>query len=228
MSGAGNMPPPNGGADLDRLIGELSGGLKPVRRMLPPSIQAVLWLILPLVIGAGLLLFAHVDFAALAARLLAVPDMWLANGAAVLTAILATIAAFMLGRPDRGAGWAWLPVPTTIVWIAASGLGCLRETLLPGTVVLSLGEATDCLMLIVTFAIPLSLLMIWMLLRTASSFPSLTATMAGLACASASAMLLELIHPVDAAATDLIVHGIAVAIVILVNRKLGGKIFQRI
>ena len=39
MSGAGNMPPPNGGADLDRLIGELSGGLKPVRRMLPPFIN---------------------------------------------------------------------------------------------------------------------------------------------------------------------------------------------
>ena len=83
-------------------------------------------------------------------------------------------------------------------------------------------------MLIVTFAIPLSLLMIWMLLRTASSFPSLTATMAGLACASASAMLLELIHPVDAAASDLVMHAFAVGLVILANRTLGGKIFQRI
>ncbi len=228
MSGARIPPGPGNAPDLDGLIGRLSVDLRPVRRLLPPPLQAALWLAVPLVMAAGLLVVAHVDLAALAARMLAEPDMWLANGGAVITAVLATIAAFMLGRPDRGPGWAWLPVPAAIVWIGASGLGCLRETLLPGTVILSLGEASHCMMIIVAIAVPLSLMMGLMLFRTASPYPDLTATMAGLACAAASAMLLELIHPVDAAASDLIMHALAVIIVILVNRTLGGKIFHRI
>jgi len=49
--------------------------------------------------------------------------------------------------------------------------------------------------------------------------------MGGLAVAGASATVLNLFHPYDAAATDLIVHVGAVAIVIMANWAFAGWLF---
>jgi heme/copper-type cytochrome/quinol oxidase subunit 4 len=56
--------------------------------------------------------------------------------------------------------------------------------------------------------------------------PKLTAVIGGLACASAAATLLNFVHPYDAAATDLAVHGLAVTIVILANILFGGRLLS--
>ncbi len=51
--------------------------------------------------------------------------------------------------------------------------------------------------------------------------------MVGLASAAASASLLEICHNFDAAATDLLTHALAVAIVVGVNVAMGGRLLSR-
>jgi hypothetical protein len=57
--------------------------------------------------------------------------------------------------------------------------------------------------------------------------PGLTAAIAGLAVAAASATLLNLFHPFDAAVVDLLVHAFAVALVIVVSRIVGARTFAK-
>ena len=154
------------------------------------------------------------------------PDMWMAMLGSTLTAILAAIAAFKLSMPDGPKAWALLPLPAVILWIAASGLGCLRNYVLPGTHVAPMDETMECLVIIVALSVPLSLLMFAMLREAFSLLPGLTATIAGLAIAAASATLLNLFHPFDAAAVDLLVHAVAIALVIVVSRSLGRRVWS--
>jgi hypothetical protein len=142
------------------------------------------------------------------------------------TAIFAAIAAFELSLPDAPRAWAALPLPAAILWIAASGLGCLRTWIAPHTHVAAVGEARDCFIFIVALSVPLSALLIAMLRRAYPLNIGLTAAVGGLAVAAAAATLLNFFHPYDAAATDLAVHAVAVAIVIAVNSALAGRLFR--
>lgn len=205
----------------DRLIGELAADLQPVRPLRPPPLRAVIWLMLVALIAAVLALFANLP--AMAHRIMAVPDMWLTVLGSIATAVTASLAAFELSLPDRSRAWALLPLPAAALWLAASGLGCLRAYVLPGTHVAAIGETRDCLIFIISLSVPLSAALIVMLRRACSLTPGLTATMAGLASAAAAATLLNFFHPYDAAATDLLVHLLAVGIVVAAVRALGPR-----
>jgi hypothetical protein len=205
----------------DRLIRGLADDLKPVRRLTPPVLRALGWLAVVAALGAGLAAFAHVD--AMWQRVTAAPDLWLAVIGSALTAVLAAIAAFELSQPDAPRGWGLLPLPAALLWIAASGFGCLRAWIAPQTHVADMAEARDCLIFIVALSVPLSALLLLMLRRGFTLYPGLTAAVAGLAVAAAAATLLNFFHPYDAAATDLAVHAAAVVIVIAINRTLGGR-----
>jgi hypothetical protein len=211
-------------ANVDRLIQDLSADLVPVRRLRPPGLGALGWLGAVAALAAALAAFA--DLGAIDQRLQATPDMWLAVGGSTLTAVLSAFGAFQLGRPDRTPLWALLPLPAALLWIGASGAGCLRLWLVPGTHDASLGEAKDCLLFIVGVSLPLSALLIFMLRRAYSLRPDLTAAIGGLAAAAAAATLLNFFHPYDAAVTDLTVHVLAVTFVVLANRAFGGRILN--
>jgi hypothetical protein len=142
-----------------------------------------------------------------------------------ITAILAAIAAFELSLPDAARGWALLPLPAALLWAGASGFGCLRVWIAPQSHVAVMSDARDCLIFIVVLSAPLSALLLAMLRRAYPLYPGLTAAIGGLAVAAAAATLLNFFHPYDAAATDLAVHTIAVVLVIVANRALGGRIF---
>lgn len=162
-------------------------------------------------------------------RLDGTPDLaWAAVGA-VITAISAAWAAFTLGVPGRRAAWAWLPLPGALLWIGASGLGCLRSLwrIAPGTTISTLHQSTDCVVFIISFSVPLSALLILMLRRACPLRPVLTAVLIGLASAAASASLLEICHAYDAAATDLLTHAAAVAIVVGINAAMGGRLLSK-
>ena len=193
-----------------------------MRRLRPPSVRAVIWLAVVAATAAVLAVVA--DLPAVWHRLGGAPDMWLAVTGSTLTTILAAIAAFQLSLPDARRTWALLPLPAALLWIVASGVGCLRTWFLPGTHVADLSEARDCLIFIVGLAVPLSVLLIAMLRRAYPLQPALTALVAGLAAAAAAATLLNFFHPFDAAATDLTVHVFAVAIVIGANWGLRGRL----
>jgi hypothetical protein len=211
-------------ADVDHLIRDLSADLVPVRRLLPPGLAALCWL--GAVVALAAVLAAFTDLGAIGRRLEAAPDMWLAVTGSCLTSVLAAFGAFQLSRPDRSPAWALLPLPAALLWIGASGAGCLRTWLIPGTHEAVLGEAKDCLLFIVGVSLPLSALLFFMLRRAYPLRPDLTAAIGGLAAAAAAATLLNFFHPYDAAATDLVVHALAVTFVVLANKAFGGRVLN--
>jgi hypothetical protein len=207
----------------DRLIRGLAADLRPVRRLRPPLFRALAWFAALLALAIGLAAFANLD--AVWQRISAAPDLWLAVIGSSLTAILAAIAAFELSLPDAPRAWAALPLPAAVLWVAASGFGCLRVWVAPQSHVAVMSEARDCLMFIVFLSVPLSALLFVMLRQACPLYPGLTAAIGGLAVAAAAATLLNFFHPYDAAATDLVVHALAVALVVAASRVLGGRIF---
>jgi hypothetical protein len=178
------------------------------------------------VAAIAFMLAAVADRPAVVARLTAAPDMWLAASGSALTMVLAAIAAFQLSLPDRSGLWALLPLPAALLWLGASGAGCLRVWLVPGTHAAVLNDSKDCIAFILALAVPLSALLLVMLRQGHTLQPGLTATVAGFASAAAAATLLVLFHPYDASATDVAVHVVAVALVIIANRALGGRLLQ--
>jgi hypothetical protein len=214
----------------DSLIAALGAELVPVRRLLPPWLRMLGWLAVVAVFAV--LLFAHYGDELVLRRWAGAPDLaWAALGAA-LTAVTAAWSAFTLAVPGRSRAWAWLPLPPALLWIAASGLGCLRTWLRPGwlapdTSIATLHQSADCLVFIVSFSIPLSALLVWLLRRACPLRPLLTALLVGLASAAASASLLEICHAFDAAATDLLTHALAVGIVVVANAAMGGRLLSK-
>ncbi len=203
----------------DALIRDLTDDLVPVKPLSAPAWRVLFWLAAVVALGIAGAWFA--DLPALERRLSAAPDMWLAVAGSTLTALLAAFAAFQLSMPDRSPWWALLPVPAALVWIVASGVGCLRTTLIADTHPIGMSEERDCLLVIVCLSLPLSVLMIVMLRKAYALNPGLTALIAGLASAAAAATLLNFFHPYDATASDLMVHAAAVAVVIAANRLFG-------
>ena len=208
----------------DGLIHGLAADLKPIRPLPPPGRRAVLWL--ALVAALAVTLAAVADRPAVAARLGAAPDMWLSVIGSALTMVLAAVAAFQLSLPDRSPLWGLLPLPAALLWIGASGAGCLRTWLVPGIHPADLNDTKDCLAFIVALSVPLSALLLCMLRRGYTLRPGLTAAVAGFASAAAAATLLVFFHPYDASATDVVVHVVAVGLVIIGNRALGGRMLR--
>ena len=206
----------------DTLIWSLGADLTPVRRLAPPGQRMLVWLAIVCTIALALTLVS--DVGAMIRRLTAAYDMWLAGVGSMLTALLAATAALQLSLPDRKPVWALLPLPTLLLWIGASGMGCLRPWSVAEAYPMPPGQTEHCLTFIVGLSVPLSLGFIVMLRRGFSLRPRLTAIVGGLACAAAAATLLNFIHPYDAAAADLAVHALAIAIVIVANAILGGRI----
>ncbi len=202
---------------FDDIVSSLTSDLSPVRRILSPALRTAAWLVL--VATMGLVLASFCDFSALERRLMSAPDMWISVTASLATAILAGLAAFELSVPGQSPRWALLPLPSLILWCWASGLGCLRTWAMPadtgGQVVT---EAGHCFTHILIMSVPLMILMMVMVRRACPLRPRLTALVAGLAIASASASLLNLDHPFDASASDLLIHLVAVLLVISVNQ----------
>lgn len=213
--------PPSHQALIDRLGTELV----PVRRLWSPLLRTVCWVLA--VSAIAMLLFMHYGADGMLHRWSATPDLAWAGIGAVLTAVTAGWAAFSLGVPGRHPAWSWLPLPAAVLWIGASGLGCARSWIAPGTHVASAHQSADCLVFIISFAIPLSALLIVLLRRACPLRPVLTAVMIGLASAAASASLLEICHAYDSAVTDLLTHALAVGVVIAVNAAMGGRLLAR-
>lgn len=210
---------------LDSVVARLSADLRPVRRLPAPPFRAAAWIGLAALMALGLSCFC--DLPALRHRLAAAPDMWLAVVGSTATAVLAALAAFELSVPGRKARWALLPVPTLLLWIWASGLGCLRTWGAPNPSPLGpVSEAGHCLTHILMMSVPLMALMMVMVRRACPLRPNITALVSGLAIAAASATLLNFDHPYDASATDLLAHLVAVLLVIGANQLIARRAVQ--
>jgi hypothetical protein len=207
----------------DRLIERLSADLRPVRRV-SPGWLAVGWLVVVIVFGGYLASMS--DLHAMMRRLMAAPDMWMAAVGSALTGVLAVVAAFMTSFPGRGTRWALLPLPALALWIWESGMGCARGWHLPGMHDATFGDADHCFIFICAISLPLSLLLMVLLRWTFPLRPNLTLALGGLAAAGAAATLLNFFHPYDASVTDLVFHAVAVALVVVLNRLFGKRLFR--
>lgn len=173
------------------------------------------------------MLACFANLSAIARRLDFVPDMWMAVLGSTLTAILGAVSTFQLSMPDRRPAWALLPLPGLLLWIAATGMGCLRSWVIPDVHPASLVESRQCFAFIVGLSIPLSVLTVLMIRRACPLWPKLTAVVGGMTVAAATATLLNFFHPYDAGSTDIVMHVLAIGLVIASNRAVGGHLLAR-
>jgi hypothetical protein len=200
----------------DDLIESLAAQLQPVRRMHAPMLRAAAWLA-AVMIGALIAVARFANMPMFMQRM-AVPRTALEGIGSLLTAVTAIIAAFELSVPGRPARWAWLPVFPALLWLSASGLGCLQNGL--GLSGAHGQEGLRCLLFIAGVSVPLSIALFWMLRRARPIAPLPVAALGTLGAAAAAATLLQFFHPFDITLLDLGFHLAAIGGVMLIGTAL--------
>jgi len=147
----------------EQLIAELAAGAEPVRRLRPPLLRALFWLIGVAAIGAIVVPF-YGDFGLFSEKTRD-PKFVIELAGTLLTGMAAVIAAFELSMPDRSPAWAWLPVPPFVLWLASSGYNCWRDWITLGDQGWRLGESAECFGTIIGFSIPLGVALLIFLAR---------------------------------------------------------------
>lgn len=208
---------------MDDLIDGLATRLRPVRRLRSPLLRAVVWLGALAAVAAALFVILGGDAGSMASRAYVLP----AFAAALATAVLAAVAAFELSLPDRSDLWALLPLPTFVLWLALSGLGCLAELGEPTAWGARWVEMQECLLVIVASSVPLSAVLVLMLRRARPERFGRVALVAGVASAAAAGAVLMLVHPHNSTVLDLVVHALCISAVIGLNALLGGRLLGR-
>jgi hypothetical protein len=178
------------------LIDNLAESATPVRPLRPPLQRAALWLALAGVVLA-LLAVAHGVRPDLAMRLHQ-GGFVVSLGAALVTGILAAIAAFKLGQPESPQWWCLLPAPALVVWVSTIGYGCLTNWVTIGPDGVHMGEAVRCFATLLLTSVPLAVAMLVMLRHVAALRPTTVSMMGGVAIAAMTAFALSLLHDLDA------------------------------
>ncbi len=209
----------------EELIGELTAGLRPVRRMASPGRQAALWLGCAAgLIGLAVLLngFRH----DLHQRMLMPQEVgqWLAS---VLAGLLSAVAAAMLARPDRSWRWALLPLPALLAWLASLGWGCMADLSRLGPISGQMGTSWGCFRFILAMGMPLAGVQFWLLRHAGRVRPGPVLLLGGLASAALCSAGLSLFHHLDAAVMILLWHGGAMALLVLAGALLGRPLLSR-
>lgn len=180
------------------LIRSLASNAQPVKRLRPPLVRAVGWLLIAAAIMT-LMTISHGTRPQLAERM---QDVVFAMNmmSSLLTGVLATIATFFVSLPDRSRRWLLLPVPPLVVWLSTIGYQCFAGwvPIPPGAITVE--AASGCLATLVLTSLPLSLLMLAMLRYTASLRPTSVILMGSLAVSAITATSLSMFHPLDATA----------------------------
>lgn len=203
------------------LIRALSGNLTPVRRLRPPLVRALLWLMLAAVV-LGLLAVSQGVRPDLLARL---QDLAFAGPVAgsLATGILAAIAAFMVSLPDRSRLWLLLPLPALVLWFSNIGYQCLTQWVALDPNGITLGETARCAATLVLTSLPLSLAMVLMLRYAAPLRPTAVALVGSLSVAAITATALSLFHVLDASLM-VIMWNMGTALLIV---SIGGALSRR-
>lgn len=183
------------------LIETLAANMNPVRRLRPPLTRAACWLLLAALVVA--LLAVSQGIRPDLTQRLRDPAFAGAMTGAVLTGVLAAIAAFLVSLPDRSRLWLMLPAPAVAVWLSNVGYQCFSQWIAMGPdgaslEGASLGEATRCLATLVLTSLPLSLAMLVMLRYAAPLRPTSVTLMGSLSVSAITATALSLFHAADA------------------------------
>jgi hypothetical protein len=210
--------------DSEHLISRLAADLRPVRRVPPPAVSTLIWLVAAAaVVGAAVAAFGvRHDLPERLATSVDLPQAVLAG----VTGIAAGFAAFQLALPDRDGRWAWLPVAPALGWIGTLSWGCVQESLTVGVAAFVPGASVPCFVFILGLGLPLSLCGGFLARHAAGFRPTPVAALVGLSAACFASIGLTLVHHLDAAASVLASHGIAVAAVSLAAARIGPRVMR--
>ena len=198
----------------DDLISALAANLSPVRRLRPPLLRATGFLLLAALILA-MSATAHGWRPDLLVRLADIRFALSLTGA-VLTGILAAVAAFLVSLPGRSRHWLWLPLPALALWLFSIGYQCLSfwTPMVPEGA--SPGETASCIATLVLTSLPLSLAL-GLMLRHAASFNAAPVIFAAsLSVAGITAAALTLFHPLDAS-VEILMFNLGTGLLIMLS-----------
>jgi hypothetical protein len=180
----------------------------------PPLVRAAALLAVAAAAG-GLAVWRMADIGSLLGRYAGREDMMMAEMAAMLaTGVLAVTGAFFLAIPGRSRLWLAAPLPSALLWIGLSGMGCWRDLVRHGSAGWSLGHSVDCLLFILGASVAIGAPLLWRLSRASPIDPLRVAALAGLGTAALAAFLLQFFHPFTVTFLDLGVHVATFAAVI--------------
>jgi hypothetical protein len=207
-------------AMIERLVAEAA----PVRRLRPPLIRALSWLMLAAGVVVALAL-VHGVRPDIATRL---DEVLFCAGIAgsALTGALAAVATFMVCLPDRSRLWLLLPAPSAVLWFLMVSYGCLTNWMRVEADGI-LAETLRCFGILLATSVPLSAAMLWMLRPAASLRPSAAIVAAGLSVAAVSATTISLLHAFDASLPVLIWNFGAAALVLVACAAAGSWLVGR-
>jgi len=203
--------------ETERLIEQLAGELQPVRRWRKAGWRATIWLLVVAALITALVL--HFANLAVFAQRIAAPRVALDCIATALTGITAVFAAFMLSVPGNSARWMALPLPPFLLWLGASGLGCLRNGWVNHGAGGMIGESAHCFVFILGASVPLAAALFLTLRRARPIAPMPVAVLGLLGVAAIAAFVLQFFHPFDVTAIDLALHLSAIGIVVLIGSR---------
>lgn len=206
------------------LIESLARNATPVRRLRPPAIRALCWLLLAAVV-LGLIAISEGLRPDLMQRL----QQWdfaASMAASLVTGICAAIAAFMLSLPDRSRLWILLPAPALAAWLSTISYQCLFNWITLAPTAIRLGEAADCFATLVLTSLPLSLAMLIMLRYAAPLRPTAATLTGSLAVAAVTATALALFHALDASVMILVWNLGTTAAIVGLGGLFGRRLFS--
>ncbi len=210
--------------DTENLIRHLATNVSPVRRLTSPWMQAMHWFAIAVVSVAVVVLLVspREDLV----TKLSEAGFLIEQGAALVTAVTAAIAAFCMVTPGHSRRLALLPVIPLTFWLGSLGLGCLRDWLKFGADALRLQPDWVCLPAIsMVGAIP-AFAMVVMLRRGAPLQPRLTLALGALAAAALGDFGLRLFHVRDASLMILVWQLGSVALLSLIAGWSGPRILR--
>jgi hypothetical protein len=205
----------------DELIATLSTGLLPVRRLKPPALRALGWILLATAVIAILVLLR--GFRTDIASCLRDPAYLVQVAGAWLTGAAATFAAFEISLPDRKRSWLVLPLPFVALWLSGFAFGCLGDWIAIPTGAPVMNDSVRCLETLIMASLPLGLVL-WVMLRQARPLrPGATAWLGALAVAGFADTAHLLIHVVQASSLVLVINLMPVSIILLLGGILGRR-----
>ncbi|MGK9231400.1 DUF1109 domain-containing protein [Inquilinus limosus] len=208
------------------LIAQLAAEARPVRPLRPPMLRALLWLLIAAAVIAAVVALKGVRHERM--EELGETSYQLEWAGAMLTGILAAIAAFHVSLPDRSRRWALLPVPGLALWLASMGYGCLTDWVRLGPDGFVLGTSYRCFMNILMMGLPLWALLVLML-RHAAPVRSTATIVTGMLAASALVSCgVSLFHPLDTTLMILIWHGGSIALLVGLAKLFSRRLFDLI
>lgn len=207
--------------DTHTLISQLASRAQPVRPLTSPLRRTLLWAVL----AAAVIAVVVANYGLRPGFASSTPKAieWIGS---VLTALLAAYAVFQISVPGRSPSWAWLPLPSMLLWLSGLGWGCAREILQMGNAALAFQAASwECAQAITLISVPLGLVLLLMVRHAGVVRPAPTAMLAALSAAAMSAAGVSLFHAGESTLMLLIWHLGAVALLSLLCWLFGRQLF---